>query len=200
VLYVPAGQVGLWCSDNSDNDFDDFKVQDIAGPFEVDGRWFSNTGDLRVDSSDNNVLETYGSCDGWRTIVRRGFRADKYVATYKFKWSTPCKPGFLVRWLDPGNSLRIQVRSTDGKAQLARRKDDGNISALATSASALSLPALDSPPRAKPAGPSAAVSAAWKAACQGSSTRGTLPRWWWTTTGRTPPSSGCACGWTRAES
>jgi hypothetical protein len=73
---IPAGQVGLWCSDNSDNDFDDFKVQDIAGPFEADGRWFSNTGDVRVDDSDNNVLETYGSYEGWRTIVRRGFRAD----------------------------------------------------------------------------------------------------------------------------
>jgi len=54
---------------------------------------------VRVDNSDNNLLETYGSYDGWRTVVRRGFRADKYVATYKFKWSTPCKPGFVVRWV-----------------------------------------------------------------------------------------------------
>jgi len=35
---VPAGQVGLWCSDSSDNSFDDFKVRDYAGPFEADGR------------------------------------------------------------------------------------------------------------------------------------------------------------------
>ncbi|MFQ5806745.1 MAG: hypothetical protein ACE5I3_09875, partial [Phycisphaerae bacterium] len=39
----------------------------------------------------------------------------------------------------PGNWLRIQVRSSDGKAQLGRRKDDGNITTLATSSSALSL-------------------------------------------------------------
>jgi hypothetical protein len=50
---------------------------------QVDGRWFSNLGDVRVDNSDNNVLETYGSSDRWRTIIRRGFRADKYVATFK---------------------------------------------------------------------------------------------------------------------
>jgi len=52
---IPAGQVGLWCSDNSDNDLDDYKVQDIAGPFETDGRWFSNTGDVRVE---NRALDT----------------------------------------------------------------------------------------------------------------------------------------------
>jgi hypothetical protein len=36
---VPAGQVGVWCGDSSDNSFDNFKVRDIAGPFEVDGRY-----------------------------------------------------------------------------------------------------------------------------------------------------------------
>jgi hypothetical protein len=73
---IPAGQVGLWCSDSSDNDFDDFAAFDHAGPYEIDGRWFCNTGNVRVDDSNNNVLETYGSYDGWRTIIRRGFRAD----------------------------------------------------------------------------------------------------------------------------
>jgi len=68
-----AWLVDLQCGDN---DFDDFKVRDLAGPFVADGRWLSNTGDARVDNSDNNVLETYGSYDGWRTIVRHGFRAD----------------------------------------------------------------------------------------------------------------------------
>ncbi len=29
---VPSGQVGVWCSDSSDNDFDDFQVRDIVGP------------------------------------------------------------------------------------------------------------------------------------------------------------------------
>jgi hypothetical protein len=42
------------------------------------------------------VIETYGSCDRWRTIVRRGFRADKYVATYKPKPHT-----WVVRTADP---------------------------------------------------------------------------------------------------
>jgi hypothetical protein len=42
---VVAGQVGLWSSDASDNNFDDFTVADAAGPYEIDGRWFSDRGE-----------------------------------------------------------------------------------------------------------------------------------------------------------
>jgi hypothetical protein len=45
---VVAGQVGLWSSDASDNTFDDFTVGDAAGPYEIDGRWFSDRGDVRA--------------------------------------------------------------------------------------------------------------------------------------------------------
>jgi len=100
---------------------------------------FSNTGDVRVDSSDNDRLETYGNFDGKRMMVRRGCRVDKYVATYKFKWALTGKPGFLVRWLDRGNWLAVFIKSTDGKARLNQRKDDGNDTSLATSGTALSL-------------------------------------------------------------
>jgi len=33
---VPAGQVGLWCGDSSDNSFDNFKCRDSAGPPALD--------------------------------------------------------------------------------------------------------------------------------------------------------------------
>ena len=73
---VPAGQVGLWCGDSSDNDFDDFQVRDIAGPFEVDGRYFCSNGEVRVDNSNNNLIEAYGTDGLEDCIVRRGFRGD----------------------------------------------------------------------------------------------------------------------------
>jgi len=35
----------VWWSDASDNTFDDFTVADAAGPYGVDGRWFSDRGE-----------------------------------------------------------------------------------------------------------------------------------------------------------
>jgi hypothetical protein len=77
-----AGQVGLWCSDASDNEFDDFKVQDIAGPFEIDGRWFCDTGDVRVDDSDNDRLETYGNYDANDGGGAESPAASGYIGSY----------------------------------------------------------------------------------------------------------------------
>jgi hypothetical protein len=45
---VPAGQVGLWASDSSGSSFDDFGAKDAAGPYEIDGRWFTNRGEARA--------------------------------------------------------------------------------------------------------------------------------------------------------
>jgi YD repeat-containing protein len=136
---VPAGQVGVWCGDGTANSFDDFKVRDIAGPFEVDGKWQASRGEVRVDNSDNNVLEIY-STDGLEDVlVRRGLRGDKYVATFKFKWNATTSPGWLVRWLSPGDYLAIAVSSSDRKARLYKREADGVLSTLVTSASALTL-------------------------------------------------------------
>ncbi len=61
---IPAGQVGLWCSDSSDNSFDDFSVRDYAGPFEIDGRWFCSLGNMRVNDSSSGVLDAYGTALG----------------------------------------------------------------------------------------------------------------------------------------
>ena len=105
---VPAGQVGIWCSNSSDNSFDDFKVRDLAGPFVADGLYFCTTLDsalhrqgraseVRVDNPNNNVLETYGTDGVEDCIVRRGFRGDKYVATFKFTWNNHSHPGWLGR-------------------------------------------------------------------------------------------------------
>ena len=52
---IPAGQVGFWCSHGTANSFDNFYIRDLAGPFEIDGRWFGNCGDIQVDSGNNNV-------------------------------------------------------------------------------------------------------------------------------------------------
>ncbi|MFO0839721.1 MAG: RHS repeat-associated core domain-containing protein [Phycisphaerae bacterium] len=73
--------------------------------------------------------------------MRRGFRGEKFVATFKFKWngSSSTSPGFLVRWLNPGDWVAVYVKSSDGKARLDRRKDDGVVTNLATAANALSL-------------------------------------------------------------
>jgi hypothetical protein len=80
---MPAGQVGLWCGDNSDNDFDDFKVRDIAGPYVIDAKWFCDEGGAKVDDSNSNVLEVPVVTGREVCAVRRGCRADEYVATAK---------------------------------------------------------------------------------------------------------------------
>ncbi|MCH7871324.1 MAG: hypothetical protein IID33_06450 [Planctomycetes bacterium] len=83
VAAVPAGQSGLWCSDASDNTFDNFVVRDIAGPFDAGAAWFSTLGDVQIDESDDNVL-TSNPEDLNQCIVRRGSRAGWYgVAAQK---------------------------------------------------------------------------------------------------------------------
>jgi hypothetical protein len=117
---LPAGQVGLISFGNSNNSFDNFKVLDLAGPYEVDGRWFAEVGDVQVDSgSYADVLSINAAVNQPVPVVRRGFRAERVARTSrprdsggltgetpipprKFKWVTPCKPGAVFGYLDPG--------------------------------------------------------------------------------------------------
>ena len=71
--------------------------------------------------------------------VRRGFRAETFVSTFKFKWTTPCRPGLVFGYLDPSNWWAVEIRSTDGKARLIQRTDDGPATVVATDTTALSL-------------------------------------------------------------
>ena len=48
---IPVGQVGFWCSHAAANSFDHSHLRDQAGPFEIDGRRFGNSGDNQVDSN-----------------------------------------------------------------------------------------------------------------------------------------------------
>jgi RHS repeat-associated protein len=61
------------------------------------------------------------------------------VATFKFKWNATTRPGWLVRWLSPGDYLAIAVSSSDRKARLYKREADGTLDTLVTSGSALTL-------------------------------------------------------------
>jgi hypothetical protein len=134
---VPAGQIGLWCSDSSDNTFDDFVVRDIAGPFDADAAWFSTLGDVQIDESNDNVLTSNpGVAD--QCIVRRGSRAGWYELIFKFKQST-VTVGPLVRWLSPGDYLAVAVSDSDGKARLYQRSADGKRETKVTSGTTLSL-------------------------------------------------------------
>ncbi|MEW6253923.1 MAG: hypothetical protein AB1716_25030, partial [Planctomycetota bacterium] len=135
---VLAGQVGLWCSHGTANSLDDFQVRDIAGPFEVDGKYFCSTGQVRTDESDNNVLEAYGTDGLEGCIIRRGFRGATYVATYKFKWNASSSPGWVVRWLSPGDYIVVYLGS-DGGPNCYKREADGTLSSLTMGGSALNL-------------------------------------------------------------
>ncbi|MCK4343466.1 MAG: hypothetical protein KAY37_17265 [Phycisphaerae bacterium] len=71
-------------------------MRDLAGPYKIAGRYSCAAGDGHVDSSDRNVLE----CSGFAKhngMIRRGFRGEKYVATFKFKRDTNTSPVFVVR-------------------------------------------------------------------------------------------------------
>jgi hypothetical protein len=61
------------------------------------------------------------------------------IPPFKFKWNADSNPGFLVRWLSPGDYLAITIAASDSKARLYKRQDDGSLSRLALSATALSL-------------------------------------------------------------
>jgi hypothetical protein len=47
----------------------------------------------RTEDGEKNVLEAYGTDGVEDCILRRGFRADKYVATFKFTWNASTSPG-----------------------------------------------------------------------------------------------------------
>jgi RHS repeat-associated protein len=100
----------------------------------VDGRYFCDKGNACVDNGNNNVLELHDE-GGKRCVIRRGFQASYYEATYKFTWSTSNKPGWVVRWRDPGNWLAIALNPPSGmggpQLVLRRRKDDGTVTTLA---------------------------------------------------------------------
>ncbi|MCG3129270.1 MAG: hypothetical protein CHACPFDD_04191 [Phycisphaerae bacterium] len=139
---VPAGQVGLWCSHGSANSFDDFTLRDLVGPYEADGKWFSDKAEVQVDQSDNNLLKSSSATSNETTdtcIVRRGFRAGKYVATFRFKWAPGPSPGFLVRWVNPGDWLAVMVRAADGRAWVYKRVNDGVLNPAVMSGTVLSL-------------------------------------------------------------
>ena len=55
-------------------------------------------------------------------IIRRDFRGDTFVYNFRFKWVNGDKPGCLVRWVDPGNWMGIDIACGDGKARLIQRK------------------------------------------------------------------------------
>ncbi|MCG3129245.1 MAG: hypothetical protein CHACPFDD_04166 [Phycisphaerae bacterium] len=126
----------------SANAFDNFKVRDLVGPYEADGRWFSDKAEVQIDESNSNLLrsssatstEYYDTC-----IVRRGFRAGKYVATFRFKWSPGPSPGFLVRWVNPGDWLAVMVKAADSKAWVYKRVNDGILQSPLSSGSTVSL-------------------------------------------------------------
>ena len=116
----------------------------------MDGRYFCDKGNARVDNGNNNVLELHDE-GGKRCVIRRGFQASYYEATFKFKWDTSTGPGWVVRWRDPGNWLAISLtRGVLNKAQphLYRRKDDGLVTNLATGSPA---PSPECPPGPVPA-------------------------------------------------
>ena len=94
---------------------------------------------MRTDNGDNNVLEAYATDGLEDCIIRRGFRGGTFVATYKFKWNDSSTPGFLVRWLTPGDYLALGISADDDKPRLYRRRLDGNLTTLATAASGLGL-------------------------------------------------------------
>ena len=119
-----TSSVSPCCSHDSDNEFDDFQVRDIAGPFEVDGRWFASDGGVTVDDADNNVLKFPSDNPYEMLAIRRGFRGDEFVATYKFKWNATSWPGVVVRWLNPREFLTVWLSPDDGKAYLYRQTAD----------------------------------------------------------------------------
>ncbi len=72
----------------------------------------------------------------WKTEERRG---SKYVATFRFKWNGSTSPGWVIRWLSPGDYLAVAVSAADQKARLYQRAADGHLATLAVSAGSVSL-------------------------------------------------------------
>ncbi|HUU95281.1 MAG TPA: RHS repeat-associated core domain-containing protein [Phycisphaerae bacterium] len=58
---------------------------------------------------------------------------------FKFKWNNDSHPGWLVRWLSPGDYHAIAIDPSDGKARFYKRENDGTLTTLATAASGLGL-------------------------------------------------------------
>jgi len=52
-----------------------------------------------------------------RHTFRRGFRGEKYVATFKFYWNNSAIVGFVPRWIGPGDLLMITLQPSDQKAR-----------------------------------------------------------------------------------
>ncbi len=94
-------------------------------PFEADGRWFSNRGQVPTDNADNNVIEALATDGGEDCLVRRAaFRGDKFVATFKFEWNADVShrlpgPLALARRL-LGDRDRCP---SDGKSRLYKRQN-----------------------------------------------------------------------------
>ena len=68
------------------------------------------------------------------------------MAAARFEWNGSTEPGFLVRWLSPGDWLAVGIPPSDQKARLLRRKDDGVYTGVAWSSTAHMAPIKTPPP------------------------------------------------------
>ena len=57
------------CSGRTSNSLDDFKVRDLAGPFEVDGKYFSSTGEVQTDAGANPDTLAAGITDAREACI-----------------------------------------------------------------------------------------------------------------------------------
>lgn len=52
------------------------------------------------------MLEFGGTLSLQRHAIRRGFRGEKFVATFKFYWNNSATIGFVPRWVGPAERRR----------------------------------------------------------------------------------------------
>ena len=89
-----------------------------------------------VDHGTDKVPEAYGDETQAQCIIRRGFRAGTYVATYKFKLTDLVTAGWVVRWVSPGDWVAVALGGGGGNnTRLYRRKSDGAVTTLTTGSS-----------------------------------------------------------------
>jgi hypothetical protein len=139
-----AGQVGLWCSDGSNNSVDFFRVHDAGGFYTAAAGWMGKMGDAGIASGTFTSSTTDDNLANEQAFLYLPFRGEKYRAEFDFVYkedpNDPAFAGCAIHAQDFTNHMGVVVSKSTQKVQLFKRVD-GNATVVATADFALSLTA-----------------------------------------------------------
>ncbi len=124
---VPAGRVGLWSSDSSNNEVDWFRIHDTSGNYVAAAGWHSQQGDAEIDSGQFKINQSGDDSAANQAAIYMPFRGEKYTAEFDFVWqadtNNKVSPGCVIHLQDFSNYMAVYLKKANGACMLDKVVD-----------------------------------------------------------------------------